>query len=163
MALIERLERAQQQIWWLPDSAEIYQGSDHCFYFNGGRFSIVRFTPSSENLTVRLTEIRERIGTHPATFTYFPHRHDEPVIDAFKSLGFRYKNRYEARAIHVDEYDRTPPGDIKVTMVETFEKMKQVYLLRQHIFQGRTLESDESIRRYVKDASGPNARVFSTI
>ena len=37
--------------------------------------------------------------------------------------------------------------------------MKQVYRLRQQAFRGRTLESDESIRRYVKDASGPNARV----
>ena len=37
--------------------------------------------------------------------------------------------------------------------------MKQVYLLRQQVFQGRTLESDESIRLYVKDASGPTARV----
>ena len=44
-------------------------------------------------------------------------------------------------------------------MAETFEEMKQIYLLRQRVFGGRALESDEVIRRYLRDASGPNARV----
>ena len=56
MTLIERLEKAQEQTWWLPDSAAVYQGADHCFYLNGGRFSIVRFTPSSGELKSRVRQ-----------------------------------------------------------------------------------------------------------
>ena len=44
-------------------------------------------------------------------------------------------------------------------MIETFEEMKQIYLLRQQVFEARDLESDETILRYLKDASGSNARV----
>ena len=100
MNIIERLESAQEQTWWLPASSVIHRGPDHCFYFNAGRFSIVRFTPTPGDIIPRLNEICEHIGDHPALFTYFPHRHDDAVSDALRSRGFTYEARYEARAVH---------------------------------------------------------------
>ena len=44
-------------------------------------------------------------------------------------------------------------------MVETFEDMKHVYSLRRRIFGSKKPESDENIRRFLKDASGPTPRV----
>ena len=70
--IIERLEHAQAQTWWLPDGAQLYETDDACAYFSGGQFNIVRFQPSPENVRARLNALCERIGDVPATFHFFP-------------------------------------------------------------------------------------------
>ncbi len=159
MNLIEKLESAQEQTWWLPESVVIHEGPDHCFYQHGGRFNIVRFTPSADELESRLNQILEVVGSEPARFTFLPHRHDEEVLQALKAAGFVSGQRHEARVIHVDNYARTPPADIKVIMVETLEDMKRVYSVRSEAFGDEASESDETLRLYLKAASGSNARV----
>ena len=158
MKIIERFEKAQEQTWWLPASVVIHEGPDHCFYRNGGRFNIVRFTPSADELESRLNHILAVVGAEPAQFTFHPHRHDEEVLGVLKAGGFVSGQRYEARVIHVDHYMRTPPEDIKVIMVETFENMKRVYSVRSEAFGDKVLESDETLRLYLKASSGSNAR-----
>ena len=159
MNLIEKLESVQEQTWWLPDSVVIHEGPDHCFYHHGGRFNIVRFTPSADELESRLNQVLEVVGAESAQFTFLPHRHDGEVLAALKAAGFVSGQRHEARVIHVDNYARTPPADIKVIMVETFENMKRVYSVRSEAFGDKVLESDESLRLHFKAASGSNARV----
>ena len=159
MTIIETLEKAHVQTWWLPESVVIHEGPDHCFYRHGGRVSIVRFTPRPEELTQRLNEICERIGAGPALFTFFPHRHGDDVIDALKHAGFHLEKRHEARVVHVEQYNRIPPADIQVIRVQTFEEMKRIYSLRSQVFGDGAQESDEDIRRFLRDASGPNPRV----
>ena len=159
MNLIEKLESALEQTWWLPESVVIHEGPDHCFYHHGGQFNIVRFTPSADELESRLNQILEVVGTESAQFTFLPHRHDGEVLEALKAAGFVSGDRHEARVIHVDNYARTPPADIQVIMVETFEDMKRVYSVRSEAFGDRALESDETLRLYFKAASGSNARV----
>ena len=157
--LIEKLESAQEQTWWLPESVVVHEGPDHCLYHHGGRFNIVRFTPSADELESRLNQVLEVVGDEPAQFMFFPHRHDEKVLEALKATGFVSGQRHEARVIHVDNYMRTPPSGIKVIMVDTFEDMKRVYSVRGEAFGDKTLESDENLRLYLKASSGSNARV----
>ncbi len=159
MKMIERLERAQEQTWWLPEKVVIHEGPDHCFYGHGGEFRIIRFTPSAADLTARLNQILQVVGTEPVRFTYFPHRHSEAVLDALKQVGFVRLHRYEGRVIDGAQYDRRSPADIKVIMVQTFEEMKRIYSLRREVFGGGEQVPDETIRLYLKDASGPNPRV----
>jgi len=157
--MIDRLEAAQGQTWWLPTSAQLFEGPDYCFYENGGQFNIVRFTPDIADVQARLQEICARIGQAPAIFNVFPHRHGSEVFQALASAGFSPGHRYEARAIHVEAYDRLPPDDMRVVAVETVDDMRQVYAIRAEVFGGRPPETENTLRRYLKDATGPDARV----
>ncbi|MEE2779904.1 MAG: hypothetical protein VYE15_05250 [Myxococcota bacterium] len=159
MKVIERLEVAHGQTWWLPESVVIHQGPDHCFYHHGGRFNVIRFTPSPDEMESRLNQILEVVGAEKTQFTFLPHRHDEGVLEALKAAGFVPGNRYEGRVIHVDKYARTPPADIQVIMVETFEDMKRVYSVRREAFGSGEPESEENLRLYLKASTGPKARV----
>ena len=159
MKLMEKFESAQAQTWWLPKSVVIHEGPDHCFYDHGGRFNIVRFTSSAENLESRLKQILEVAGEAPVQFTFLPHCHDEGVLAALQSAGFVPGHRHEARVIHVDQYGRVPSADIRVVMVKTFEDMKRVYSVRNKAFGEKAEESDENLRLYFEAASGDNARV----
>ena len=158
MNFIEKLESAHAQTWWLPESVLIHEGADHCFYHHSGRFNIVRFNPSPEELESRLNEILELVGSEPAQFTFLPHRHDEKLLGALKAAGFVSGQRHEARVIHVDNYARTPSEEIKVIMVETFDDMKRVYSVRNQAFGDTTTESDEALRFFLNASTGANAR-----
>ena len=131
------MEHAQAQTWWLPDSAQLYETDDACAYFSGGQFNIVRFQPSPENVRARLNALCERIGDVPATFHFFPHRHDESVRHALIDAGFSRGLSYEARAIHVNDYDRQPPPDLDVVTVSSLDDMRRVYAIRAQVFGGR--------------------------
>jgi N-acetylglutamate synthase-like GNAT family acetyltransferase len=159
MDFIEKLESAHAQTWWLPESVEIHEGPDHCFYDYGGRFNIVRFTPSADDLESRLNQILQVVGDDPAQFTFLPHRHDEKVLRALKAAGFVSGQRHEARVIHVDNYERTPSEEIKVNIAESFEDIKRVYWVRNQAFGDTTMESDETLRVFLKASSGSKARV----
>ncbi|MEE2643948.1 MAG: hypothetical protein VYD19_03340 [Myxococcota bacterium] len=159
MEIIERLERAQEQTWWLPESTFIHEEEDCCFYDHGGHYNIVRFTPPESEIVSRLTVLREQIGSRHGYFTYFPHRHGEAVAAALRDAGFYPKERYEARAIHVERYTRSVPPEIEVLMVQRLEEMRRLYRLRDQVFGGSAPTPDENIRRFFRDASGPEARV----
>ena len=126
MQIIEKLEKAQEQTWWLPSSATIYEGDDHCYYKHNGKYFIVRFTPRDNDINPLLLQIMQVVGSDPVRFIYMPHRHNESIRQAFLHAGFTKNNRYEARAIHVDDYNKQPPAHIQTIMVQTFEEMKQV-------------------------------------
>ena len=159
MKIIEKLEKAQEQTWWLPESAIIYEGEDHCYYKHGGKYFVVRFTPKNDDIESLLSQIMNVVGSDPVRFIYMPHRHSEAVIDAFRQAGFVKNNHYEARAIHVGDYNKKPPNQIRTVMVQTFEEMKQVYEVRRHVFGGKTPEPAENIRRFLHDATAPASRV----
>ena len=159
MHIIEKLEKAQEQTWWLPDSSIIYEGVDHCYYKHDGKYFIVRFTPEKDNVKPLLSQIMQVVGSAPVRFIYMPHRHSDATLHAFQQAGFVKNNRYEARAIHVNDYDKTPPENIRAVMVQTFDEMKQVYEVRRRIFGGKEPEPDENIRRFLHDATSPESRV----
>ena len=159
MKLIEKFESAQAQTWWLPQSAEVHEGPDHCFYDDGERFNVVRFNATEQTYAALLDKILQTVGTRRVRFTFLPHRHGETVLKALKAAGFKPGHRHEARAIHVDHYTRKPPQNIRTVMVETFDDMKRVYALRHKAFGSDSEESDENIRLYFEAASKPHARV----
>ena len=159
MEIIEKIEKAQEQTWWLPESAIIYEGEDHCYYKHDGKYFIVRFNPKDEDIEPLLSQIMNMVGSDPVRFIYMPHRHSEAIIDAFRRTGFVKNNCYEARAIHVGDYNKKPPNQIRAVMVQTFEEMRQVYEVRRLIFGGKTPEPAENIRRFLHDATSPESRV----
>ena len=159
MQIIEKLEKAQEQTWWLPSSATIYEGDDHCYYKHNGKYFIVRFTPRDNDINPLLLQIMQVVGSDPVRFIYMPHRHNESIRQAFLHAGFTQNNRYEARAIHVDDYNKQPPAHIQTIMVQTFEEMKQVYEVRRQVFGSDTPEPEENIRRFLKEATGSESRV----
>ena len=159
MQIIEKLEKAQEQTWWLPQRAQIFEGTDHCYYKHGGKYFIVRFTPKPEDIGERLSQILQQADSEPVRFVYMPHRHSEAVLDAFKKAGFSKTHRYEARAVHVDSYNREPSQRIRASMVDTFEEMKALCEVRRRVFGSDTPEPEENVRRYLKDATSPEGRV----
>ena len=159
MKIIERMEAAQAQTWWLPETVTIHEGPDHCCYQHSGEYSIVRFSPAESQVEERLGEILQRIGRVPARMTFFPHRHSARVRSALLAAGFRPGRRYEARAIEVAEYSEKRVSGIQVVTVDGIEDMRRVYGLRSEVFGGRPEESDETLQKFVEDATGPDARV----
>ena len=127
MQIIEKLEKAQEQTWWLPESATIYEGQNYCYYRHDGKYFIVRFTPKRDEIQTLLSQIMQVVGSDPARFIYMPHRHNDTILQTFQQAGFTKNHRYEARAIHVRDYNKTPPQNIRAVMVQTFDEMKQVY------------------------------------
>ena len=159
MNIIERLERAQEQTWWLPSSVEVHETAEYCLYQNGDTFYVVRFTPTPDRIHACLEEIVAIIGEVPALFSLFPHRHDSVVVAALCRRGFVLKQRHQARVIEVAKYKRPSSSSIQVLMVQTFDQMKQLYQLRAQSF-GQVFDvSDETLRLYVKDATATKARV----
>lgn len=159
MQIIEKLEKAQEQTWWLPPSATVYKGPDHCYYKHDDKYFIVRFTPKDKDIEPLLSQIMHVVEENPVRFIYMPHRHNETILHAFQQAGFTKNNRYEARAIHVDNHKKMPPDHIQAVMVQNFEEMKKVYEVRRRVFGSDIPEPDENIRRFLKDATSPESRV----
>ena len=106
----------------------------------------------------RLNALCERIGDVPATFHFFPtDMMNLRVMPDRRS--FSRGLSYEARAIHVNDYDRQPPHDLDVVTVASLDDMRRVYAIRARVFGGRPEASEDSLKRYLEDATGPNARV----
>lgn len=159
MNIMETLEKAQAQTWWLPETATIYEGADFCYYRLGEKYFIVRFSPNDDDIENTFAHILHTVGGEPLRFVYMPHRHNSLILEHVLRLGFVRNNRYEARAIHVDHYERSSSPRFQVVMVQTLEEMKQVYEVRRKVFASTVSEPVENLQRFLRDATGPNARV----
>lgn len=165
LKLIEVLEQAQAQTWWLPNSATVYEAEDFCFYKHNGRYEIVRFHPQAEELEQKFEHILGIVNGEPVRFLFFPHRHGQKVLNLILDAGFKKGHVYEARIIEVEGYDRKSPQGIEVKMVNTLEEMRQVYGVRQQIFGSDEPEPEAHLRLYLKEATGipPKVRQFLAI
>ena len=164
-SLIDTLEIAQAQTWWLPESAILYEREHYCFYLLNGRYHIIRFHPPEGETERLLHEILKITDDTHTRFAFFPHRHQQEVQETLTRVGFQKKSRYEARAISVDSEIREPPSYIEVKRVTLFEEMKTVYEIRLGIFGNRESEPEDNLRRYLAEATAepPRVRQFYAI
>jgi len=163
--LIETLERAQAQTWWLPDSAVMYEGDEHCLYRLKGRYYIVRFEPKPGEEWALLSELLTIVGDAPVRFTYLPHRHKDATVEALHRAGFHPNHCYEGRVIEVERYHRASSEGVEVKMVTTFEEMRTIYELRRQVFGSAEPEPEVHLRRYLREATSqpPRVRQFLAI
>ena len=158
MDLMTRLQQAAAQTWWLPPSASIHEDDECSYYEHGGSYRVVRFSPHPKRQDACLRTICERAGAAPLSFDYFSHQHGADLADRLVDFGFTPGIRYEARAIHVDAYLKVPPSGLTVIRVETLAQIKQAYATRSAVFGDGQTDTDETLERYLRNATGPAAR-----
>ena len=164
-SLIDTLETAQAQTWWLPESATLYEGENYCLYRLNDRYEIVRFHPPEGGAEQLLHEVLKIVDGAPARFVFFPHRHQREVKEAILRAGFQEENRYEARVIGVESMRPESPPYIEVRRATTLEEMRTIYGIRRQIFGSATPEPEENLRRYLAEANAepPRVRQFYAI
>jgi len=158
LATIERMGKVMEQTWWLPDTAQIVDRPELCYYLHSGRNRVLRLSAPPERIPALVGEFCAAIGDESGTVSFYPHRHGAVLRQALEKAGFAPGHRHEGRFLNVLEYTSRPTPGIEVRRVESFEAMKGLYDVRAQAFGEPHNIADSTIQLDLENCTGADAR-----
>ncbi len=163
MSVDEIIEAAMADYFWAPDGVTVVDRPEITYsyadrpevFFN----SVVRVRPELADPEALVTEVVQAHAGRQSRWSLNPMSDSEAMRSALRDAGYVEGHHHHAYVIAPEDYDRTPPNDVDVRRVATAAELRTLYDVREEVFGGESVLSDEDIARELSDCTGPSARV----